>query len=133
MNYSPIRTWAATGLLAATALLAANYALAADRLLGSTHLTRAENDKDVIQTTCRPRVTAIKLKALRGQIEIEALWVRFKNGERERLAVRDRIAEGGESRWIDLPGGRRCVVSIGIIGDTELSRDQARVDVYGRF
>jgi len=48
------------------------------------------------------------------------------------LTVRERIAQGGESRWIDLRGGERCIKAIGLIGDTERSRDQARVDVYGR-
>ncbi len=133
MSHLRRRTLGVTTLLATAAALMATTALAADRLLGSTFLARAENDKDVIHTSCRPRVAAIKLKAQRGQVEIEALWVRYKNGDRDRLAVRDRIAEGGESRWIDLPGGHRCVGAIGIIGDTELSRDQARVDVYGRY
>jgi hypothetical protein len=46
--------------------------------------------------------------------------------------VKDRIGQGSHSRWIDLRGGERCVKAIGIIGDTELSLDQARVEVWGR-
>jgi hypothetical protein len=102
------------------------------RHLGSTRLSHAENDADVIRTECTPPVRAIKIRAARGAIEIQALWVRYGNGERDRLEVRERLAEGSESRWIDLRGGERCVREIGIIGDTEVSLDRARVDVFGR-
>lgn len=114
-------------------LVLAGTASAESRHLGSTRLSHHENDTDVVRTACKPRINAIKLEAKRGQVEIEALWVRFRNGETERLEVRDRIAKGGETRWIDLRGGKRCVVAVGVIGDTELSFDQARVDIYGRW
>ncbi|AVP99676.1 hypothetical protein C7S18_21970 [Ahniella affigens] len=103
------------------------------RYLGSTKLAHHENDLDLIKTRCKPRINAIKLKAKHGQVEIESLWVRFRDGSTDTLHVRDRIAQGGETRWIDLEGGKRCVVQIGVIGDTELSLDRARVDVYGRY
>ena len=103
------------------------------QLLGSTHLSRAENDKDVIRfKQCRRGINAVQLRVRGGQVEVEKLWVRYAKGGSEQLDVRERIAQGGESRWIDLRGGERCIKAIGLIGDTELSRDQARVDVYGR-
>ncbi len=108
-------------------------AQAESRLLGSTRLAHHENDVDVVKTSCKPRINAVKLRAKRGRIEVENLWVRYRNGETDRLQVGDRIAEGGETRWIDLRGGKRCVVAVGVIGDTEGSFDQARVDIYGRW
>ncbi len=114
-------------------LMLAGTVSAESRYLGSTRLSHQENDTDVVRTSCKPRINAIKLESKRGQVEIEALWVRYRNGERERLEVRDRIAQGGETRWIDLRGGKRCVVAVGVIGDTELSLDQARVDIHGRW
>ena len=72
------------------------------------------------------------MRAHEGQIEIERLWVRYANGARDDLEVRDRIGQGGRSRWIDLRGDGRCIKAIGIVGDTELSYDQARVDIWGR-
>jgi hypothetical protein len=102
-------------------------------LLGSTRLSLHENDVDVMRfRNCRNNVHAIQIHSKRGQIELERFWVRYANGERETLNVRDRIAQGSSSRWIDLSGGNRCVVEIGIIGNTERSRDQARVDIWGR-
>ncbi len=101
--------------------------------LGSTRLSHSENDRDVLRfRNCRNGIHAIQLRSSRGQIEIERLWVRYANGERDNLNVRDRISKGSSTRWIDLRGGNRCVVEIGIIGDTERSRDQARVDIWGR-
>ena len=106
---------------------------AGDRLLGSTHLTKVENDKDVLVfVKCRRGIRAVQVRAHQGQIEIERLWVRYANGARDDLDVRDRIGQGGHSRWIDLRGDGRCIKAIGIVGDTELSYDQARVDIWGR-
>lgn len=86
-------------------------------------MSHSENDRDVIRfSLCRNGIHAIQLRSSRGQIEIERLWVRYANGERDNLNVCDRISKGGN----------RCVVEIGIIGDTERSRDQARVDIWGR-
>jgi hypothetical protein len=121
--------------LAALAFVLAGPALSDERHLGSTRLSKAENDVDVLRMPpCREkgRVSEVKLKVQKGSVEIEKLWVKFKNGEIDHLEVRERIREGGESRWIDLKGGKRCVAAIGIIGDTEGSRDQARVDFFGR-
>lgn len=120
-------------LISVLAAAAALPAHAGDgRLLGSTRLSRVENDTDVVGVACRPKVSAIRLHAARGQVEIERVWVRYGNGKRETLAVRDRLAQGSDTRWIDLAGGKRCVVAVGVVGDTELSFDQARVDIWGR-
>ncbi len=115
------------------ALLAAPFgAQARERLLGTTRLAHHENDVDVISVACKPRVQAIMVRAARGSAEIEHLWVRYGNGDRENLTVRSRIAEGAQTRWIDLAGGKRCVVAVGVVGDTELSIDQTRLDVFAR-
>lgn len=119
----------------ATATLATATTVSADpaRLLGSTHLSRAENDKDVLRFgKCRRGINAVQLRVHRGQVEVEKLWVEFAKGGRESLDVRERIGQGKESRWIDVRGGERCIKAIGLIGDTELSRDKARVDIWGR-
>ena len=101
--------------------------------LGDTRLSRAENDTDVLRfAKCRRGINAVQLRIERGQVEVEKLWVTYARGGVDRLDVRDRIGQGKNSRWIDLRGGERCVKSVGIIGDTELSLDQARVEIWGR-
>jgi hypothetical protein len=119
-------------LIALSSLILAATAQADNvRLLGSTKLSKKENDVDVLSfKPCRAGVDSIQIRVRKARVEIESVWVRFANGERESLSVRQRIAKGGESRWIDLKGAERCVVAIGIIGDTEGSKRQARVDLY---
>ncbi len=103
------------------------------RRLGSTKLSHVENDRDVLRfRNCRSDVRAIQLRTSHGRVEIERLWVRYNNGNRDYLDVRDRINKGGSTRWIDLQGGRRCIKEIGIIGDTERSFNRARVDIWAR-
>jgi hypothetical protein len=103
------------------------------RLLGSTRLSRAENDTDVLRPRRCPRgIESLQLRVERGQVEIEQVWVTYARGGVDRLPVRERIGEDGRSRWIDLRGGERCITSIGVVGDTERSRDQARVEIWGR-
>lgn len=101
--------------------------------LGQVQLSQAENDVDKLNfASCRKDVRAVQLRVKRGNAEIEHFWLRFANGERVVLEVRDRISKGESSRWVDLPGGERCITDIGVVGDTENSRKRAFVQVYGR-
>jgi hypothetical protein len=103
------------------------------QLLGVTYLTRAEADRDVLRfATCRGGIRALQIKVQSAPAELELVRVNFRNGERELLSVRSRIAKGGSSRWIDLSGGDRCIDSIVVIGDSEGSRRQSKVKVFGR-
>lgn len=127
-------------LLIAAMTLCLGFAATADAArhdravhLGSTRLSHAENDRDVLRFgSCRNNFRAIQLHTSRGQVEIERLWVRYGNGQRDYLNVRDRISKNHSTRWIDLKGGNRCITEIGIVGDTERSRDQARIDIWAR-
>lgn len=127
------RSLAAALLVLALGMLVPLPAQAGDRLLGSTRLTKIENDTDVLVfRKCRQNIQALQLRVHRGQVEVERLWIRYANGRRQELEVRERIAKGGRTRWIDVRGLERCIKVIGIIGDTELSADQARVEIWGR-
>ena len=125
-------------MVACVVLSVASPVVTADavRRLGSTHLAKHEKDVDVIKLPpCRrraARIEAVKVRAVHGQAEIESLWVKFQDGTKQSLPVRQRLGQGEESRWIDLKGGERCVREIGVVGDTELSYDQTRIDFYGR-
>jgi hypothetical protein len=102
------------------------------RLLGATRLSHRERDLDILRLVPCQNLRAIKLKARRGNAEIEALWVEYGNNARDRLPVRHRIAEGAETAWLDLRGAVRCVKAIAVVGDTELSFDQTRIEFWGR-
>ena len=123
----------ATVVFVAASAMPAVAGADAERLLGSTRLSKVENDTDVLRfAKCRRGINALQLRVARGQVEIEKLWVRYARGGVDHLEVRDRIGEGKQSRWVDLRGGERCIKAIGVIGDTELSLDQARIDIWGR-
>jgi hypothetical protein len=103
------------------------------RFLGATRLTKIENDVDVVKfQACQANVNAVQLRVRGGNAEIETVWLRFANGERETLSVRSRIARDQRSRWIDVNGGERCVSAFGVVGDTEASRKQAKVELFAR-
>jgi hypothetical protein len=118
--------------LCLAAVFAADAVAQEGRLLGATRLSRHENDLDILHLNPCQSLRAIKLKARRGSAEIEALWVQYGNNVRDRLPVRSRIAQGGETAWIDLRGNVRCVRAIAVVGDTELSLDQTRLEFWGR-
>jgi hypothetical protein len=106
--------------------------------LGDTWLTQRENDVDWIRVNdCRDGawdrdLVAVRVEVRNVQAEIESLVVRFGNGERQPLYVRERFAPGTSSRWIDLDGGRRCIREIRVVGDAEgYGPRQARIAVYG--
>jgi Protein of unknown function (DUF2541) len=120
--------------IAVLALTLTTSAFAAgSKLLGATLLTRQENDVDVLRfASCRNGIAQLKLHIRRADAEIEAIVVHFANGEISRLSLRQRFKKGAESRWVDLPGGDRCISKIKLVGDSEGSRRQAKVEIYAR-
>ncbi|HVF33774.1 MAG TPA: hypothetical protein VND91_00450 [Candidatus Saccharimonadia bacterium] len=114
-------------LIAAAIAVAATFAGAASaqdrvRLLGVSTLDAREGDRDVVAVSCRPRVSAIKLRSVAGTAEIQRVALTYGNGERDVIRVRDVLPRGDETGWIDLRGARRCVTSITVVGDAERGR-----------
>lgn len=129
-------------LLVSVLAAASTFALSAHasgvRLLGETVLAYHENDLDVmtVQGACRtpanPAVSKLKLRMTRASGEIEYVAVQYGNGVIDRLQVKEHFRQGGESRWIDLNFGARCVKKIYVIGDTDNGQSpRAQVEVYG--
>lgn len=113
-------------LLAAAVALAASFAGTASaqggRLLGVAVLDDSERDRDRVFVECRPRVAAVKLRSVGRTAEIQRLSIRYGNGERDIVRLREVLPRGEETGWIDLPGGRRCVTAITVVGDAERGR-----------
>lgn len=102
------------------------------RLLGVSTLASHEGDLDVVPVSCRPRIQAVKLRAVNSPAEIERIWLTYGNGEREQVRVRDYLGRGEETGWIDVSGGRRCVTEVAVAGDAE-RRGQWRDDDRGGY
>ena len=75
----------------------------------------------------------IKFKVTDAALDIQQIVVTYDNGAPDKISVRQSIAEGGESRPIDLRGiGRRSIRKIEFWYDTKGVRDgRANVTVYG--
>jgi hypothetical protein len=75
----------------------------------------------------------IKFKVTDAALDIRQIVVTYDNGAPDKIAVRESIREGGESRPIDLRGiGRRSIRKIEFWYDTKGVRDgRANVTVFG--
>jgi len=106
------------------------------KVLGTTRLSFRENDLDSISINSCPKPTynTIQLRAKGGDVDIRSLYVKYGNGQVERLRVAQNIRQGGRNRWIDLNGNRRCIREIVILGDTDnTSNRRAKVEFLGRY
>jgi hypothetical protein len=95
-------------------------------------------DVDVINTigNCpnyrNQSIYALQLRVYEASANIDQLLVQYGNGQWDELHVREDFRPGSTSRWIDLPGGKRCVEKIIISGDSEGHHNRkAVVQFYG--
>lgn len=115
--------------LAVAATFAAAPAFAqrpGERLLGVSTLASYEGDVDRVPVSCRSRVSAIKLRSANGPAEIERVWLTYGNGQREQVPIHEMLVRGESTGWIDVAGGRRCVVSVAVQGDAERRGERRR-------
>ena len=92
-------------------------------VLGKMKLSQSM-DRDVIKlpkcrTSANKPVKSLKMKVKKANADIDKLVVVFQNGQRTQLQVREFFRAGTQSRWIDLPGNKRCIKKIIVKGDSE--------------
>ncbi|HEY9823929.1 MAG TPA: DUF2541 family protein [Stenomitos sp.] len=132
-----IRTLLTASVLAISAIIPAivSPASAETRVLGETRLSPFFNDTDIVRVgSCSPRIERLQLRVKGADAKIEALAVKFQNGQVQRIDVRSNIPKGSSSRWISLPGdSARCIDKIGIMGSSVVSSEAglARVQFVG--
>ena len=70
-------------------------------------------DRDnIVVTAARGSFRAIQIQVENGAILFDHVVVHYGNGSSEPIRIRRRIPPGGETRIIDLPGGRRIIRSV---------------------
>jgi hypothetical protein len=75
----------------------------------------------------------LKFSVTDSPLNMHKIIVTYDNGGSERLDVRENIARGGETREIDLQGGKRSIRTIEFWYDTKgLLNGRAEVIAYGR-
>ncbi len=91
-------------------------------------------DHDVIHFgNWKDDVRQIKLKITDGPLKMYNMKIHFDNGSVQEVALRNRFAQGSESRVIDMDGGLRHLTKIEFWYETRgFARGKSRVAIWGR-
>lgn len=91
-------------------------------------------DHDVIHFgNWKDDVRQIKLKVSEGPLKMYDVKIYFDNGTVQNVELRNRFAQGSESRIIDMDGGLRHLTKIEFWYETKgFARGRAKVSVWGR-
>lgn len=91
-------------------------------------------DHDVIHFgNWKDDVRQIKLKITDGPLKMYSMKIYFDNGAGQNVELRNRFAQGSESRVIDMEGGLRHLSKIEFWYETKgFARGRSRVAVWGR-
>lgn len=90
-------------------------------------------DRDVIHVKGNDNYSQIKLKVKDGPVHILDMDVHFENGDRFDVAIKQKFANGGESRVIDLPGGSHSIKKIEFWYETRsFAKGRGRVQAWGK-
>ena len=91
-------------------------------------------DHDVIHFgNWKDDVRQIKLKVTDGPLKMYSMKIYFDNGTVQNVELRNRFAQGSESRIIDMDGGLRHLSKIEFWYETKgFLRGKSRVAVWGR-
>jgi hypothetical protein len=79
-------------------------------------------------------VRQIKLKVTDGPLKMYSMKIHFDNGDVQNVELRNRFAQGSESRVIDLDGGLRHLDKIEFWYETKgYLKGKSRMAVWGKF
>ena len=111
-----------------------SFTLQADWKLIGERSVKFSSDKDIIKVGGNDWYTKLKIKVVDAPLHIADMDVKFENGEKFDIAIKENIRQGGESRVIDLPGGERRIDRIEFRYRTtgRLRNGTANVIVFGR-
>ena len=103
-------------------------------LLGARTVTDRADHDSVKVGEAKGNFTAIKIEVQRRAVSFKRVLIRFRNGDDQKVELRDTIGANGESRVIDIDGKDRVIRSIEFWYDAQsLGRGgQATVRVLGR-
>jgi len=116
-----IRTRLRTFVAAAVVVAASVTGLAAQRgqgrgpawtLLGSRTVTDKKDHDTIAVTAARGSFNKIKLEVAGHAVDFQRVVIHFRNGDDQKLELRNTIPAGGSSRDIDIEGTNRIIKSI---------------------
>lgn len=103
------------------------------KLIGQTHADHGADHDTIIVKGPFDNFRKIKFKVTDAPLNMQHMVVTYDNGAPDKIEVRQNIAQGGESRAIDLRGiGKRSVRRIDFWYDTQgFLKGKADVTVFG--
>jgi len=103
------------------------------RLIGQTHADHAADHDSIVVKGPFDNFRKIKFKVTDAPLNMQHMVVTYDNGAPDKIDIRQNIAQGGESRVIDLRGiGKRSVRRIDFWYDTKgFLKGKADVTVFG--
>jgi hypothetical protein len=103
------------------------------RLIGQTHADHGADHDTFIVKGPYDNFRRIKFKVTDAPLNMQHMVVTYDNGAPDKIEIRQNIAQGGESRVIDLRGvGKRSIRRIDFWYDTQgLLKGKADVTVFG--
>jgi len=100
-------------------------------ILGTAHVDGNVDHDNISVGTRDGRFRAIQLRVRGGAVEFNRVIVHYGDGEPERIDVRYRIKDGGETRAIDLRGYTRYIRSVELWYSRGGWRHRPEVQLYG--
>ncbi|MCI4668148.1 MAG: hypothetical protein MRZ79_08300 [Bacteroidia bacterium] len=94
---------------------------------------RVERD-EIFVTAREGTFTAVKLRVLKAPINMRKMVIHYRNGSTQEVVLKKNFARGGESRVIDLKGGKRVIKKVVFWYDSKnYSRSRATIQLWGRY
>ncbi len=103
-------------------------------ILGDTKVSGGGVDHDTIRVTGpADNFRKLKFKVTNSGLNMKRMIVTYDSGGAENINIRQNISKGGESRVIDLRGGKRSIRNIQFwYEDKGFLNGRAKVKVFGR-
>ena len=91
-------------------------------------------DRDEIAVTLREgRFTAVKLFVRKSPVNMHKMIIHYRNGDKQNVNLRNKIPAGGQTRVVDLNGGKRVIKKVVFWYDTKGIQDKrATIELWGR-
>ena len=101
--------------------------------LGERSVEATDNGMTSVDAANSPSVKAIKLKVMKGGINLHRCEVWFKNGTKKSVDLRNDVPAGSESREIDLSDKNNSVSKVVFWYDTRnYGKQNAEVELWGK-
>ena len=101
-------------------------------VIGTTHAQHTADHDGIVVKGPGDNFRKLKFKVTDSPLNLMKMVVTYDNGKPDNIEVRQNIAKGGESRVIDLQGGKRSIRRIDFWYDTKgILNGRADVTIFG--